>query len=373
MSYSILFSVECLHGYFGGGPCRSLSLHPDEGCKALLGRYRLLFRSAPGGCTVYAPSQTPLDLLRRFDESLPFTFTLKNNDPLLESYTDLDRGTADGPAATLFHFDNATNREGEFFGATRQLLNDPSNHLTDAVLSVLPSVFDYMPEDPAASGKSLQIKDPLSGQIVWQCPVNKPSAPLRVDLRSLPEGRYNRTMDSIELKPFYLSNRPAAQQWGACSIYIGGQMQAPYLPAQCQSIDQSGVTRQRTFTLVLESRKTYWRYYIIDPAGKQDFGSYELIGTLRNPLARSIASEIEFLRSPDPATVDGRTAWVFEAQTPLPLLHSPSSMHLTLTLRPANGKRGERSLALPFANAGGLVRRNTSQPRSWSSEVFVYV
>jgi len=48
MSYSTLFRVECLHGYFGGGLCQSLSLHPAGGCEALLARYQLLFRSNPG-------------------------------------------------------------------------------------------------------------------------------------------------------------------------------------------------------------------------------------------------------------------------------------------------------------------------------------
>ena len=372
MSYSTLFRVECLHGYFGGGLCRSFSLHPGDGCEALLARYQLLFRSTPGCCTVYAPSQSPLDLLRRFDETVPFTFKLKNNDPLLESYTDLDRGTAGGPADTLFHFNNATDRQGDVFGATRQLLNDSSTHLSDAVLPVMPPVFDYLTEDSAASGQSLEVRDSLSGQIAWQGSTNAPSAPIRVDLSGLPEGRYNRTMGKINLKPFYLSKRPAAQQWGAVSIYIGGQRQSPYLPVPCQSIDLAGTATQRTFTLALESRKTYWRYYMIDPAGKQDFGGYELTGTLRNSPSRNLPPEIEFLRMTEPATVDGRTAWIFEAQTPLPLLHSPSSLHLTLTLRPSNGKRGERTLALPFAQASGLVR-SPSQPQSWCSEVFVYV
>ncbi len=372
MTYSILFRVECLHGYFGGGLCRSLSLHPDDGCMALLARYRLLFRSAPGCGMVYAPSQSPLDLLRRFDETVPFTFWLRNTDPLLESYTDLDRGTAGGPADTLFYFDNATDRQGEVFGATRQLLNDSATPLA-AALPVMPAAFDYLPEDPAASGQSLEVRDPLSGQIVWQSPASTPSTSIRVDLHGLPEGRYNRTMGKVELPSFYLSKRPAAQQWGAISIYIGGQRQSPYLPVPCQSIDRTGKATERTFALALESRKTYWRYYLIDPAGKQDFGSYELTGTFRNLPSRTMSSEIEFRRMDEPATVDGRTAWVFEAQTPLPLLHSPSSMHLNLTLRPANGKRGERTLALPFAHADGLVRRSSSQPQAWCSEVFVYV
>lgn len=373
MAYSILFRIECLHGYFGGGPCRCLALVPADGCEALLERYRLLFRSSPGGGTVYAPSQTPLDPMRRFDETLPFTFRVKSTDPLLDSYTDLDRGAGSGPAEAVFHFDNAAGREAECFGAERQLLHDPATPLAEAVLPVMPAVFDYPRDKSAASGLNLQVRDPLSGKIVWQSPAVTSSAPIRVDLRGLPEGRYNRTMGEIQLKPFYLSNHAAARQWGGISIYIGGPAQSPHLPASCQSIDATGAITPRTFTLALESRKTYWRYYVIDPAGNRDFGSYELTGALRNPSSRTSSSEIAFRRLPEPATVDGRTAWVFEAQSPLPLLHSPSSLNLALTLRPANGRRGERAVVLPYAQAGGLVYRERSQPQSWFSEVFVYV
>jgi len=373
MAYSILFRIECLHEYFGGGLCPGLSLSPADGCEALLGRYRLLFRGAPGGCTVYAPSQSPLDLMGRFDETFPFTFRLENTDPLLDSYTDLERGPSAGPAEALFHFNNAADRQGEVFGAARQLLRDPSAPLADASLRAMPAVFDYRPDGPATTGRNLQVSDPLSGQTVWQSPAGTPSAPIRVDLRGLPEGRYNRTMGETKLDPFYLSNLPAARQWGAVSIYIGGQPQSLRLPVPCQSIDATGAVTPRTFTLALESRKTYWRYYVIDPAGKQDFGSYELSATFRNPPSRTLPPEIAFLRLPEPATVDGRTAWVFEAQSPLPLLHSPFSANLALTLRPANGRRGERALTLPYAQASGLVRRSQSQPRSWCSEVFVYV
>ena len=377
MPYSTLFRIECLHGYFGGGLCRSLSLAPAGGCKALLDRYRLLFRGTPGGCSVYAPPQSPLNLLRRFDEAVPFTFRLTNTDPLLESYTDLDRGPSSGPAESLFHFDNAAARQAEVFGAERLLLNDPAAPLADAALPVMPFIFDFPRVSSPASDQSLKIVEPLSGQTLWHSPAiapsTAPSAPIRADLRSLPEGRYHRVLGETQLTPFFLSHLPAARQWGAISIYIGGQAQSPHLPGACQSIDAAGEVTSRTFTLALQSRSTYWRYYVIDPAGKQDFGSYELIATLRNPPSRTASSEIVFLRSPQPVSIDGRAAWVFESQSPLPLLYSPSSLNLALTLRPANGKHGERALALPYAQPTGLVYRNQSQPHSWCSEVFVYV
>ncbi|MGH9561338.1 MAG: hypothetical protein ACRD3S_07775, partial [Terracidiphilus sp.] len=335
MPYTILFGIECLHAYFSGGPCRSISLAPAEGCETLLGRYGLLFRSTPGGCTVYAPPEPQLSLLRQFDETAPFTFRLTNTDPLLDQYTDLNRGPDTDSGETLFHFDNAADHRADVFGAERQLLLDPSTPLADAAFPVMPAVFDYPPDGAAVAGQSLQVRAPLSGEVLWQSPARTSSAATRVDLRRLPEGKYIPAIGAKHLRPFYLSNHPAARQWGAISIYIGGQKQSLHLPVPCQAIDAAGNVTPRTFTLALESRKTYWRYYVIDAAGKHDFGNCELTATIRNPSSRSASPEIAFLRQPEPATVGGRSAWVFEAQTPLPLLHSPTSANLALALRPA--------------------------------------
>src|SRR5215470_190347 len=49
IQYAALFRIECLHGYFGGARCRSLVLAPSEDCRALLERYRMLFRQSTGG------------------------------------------------------------------------------------------------------------------------------------------------------------------------------------------------------------------------------------------------------------------------------------------------------------------------------------
>ncbi|HWF03545.1 MAG TPA: hypothetical protein VHA06_07660, partial [Candidatus Angelobacter sp.] len=90
--YTELFHIECLHAYFGGAACRSLVLSPTEGCRALMERYRMLFRGSASGAGVYAPVQSPPDLLEGFDEWLPFTFTLSNTEADLYSYTDLPSG-----------------------------------------------------------------------------------------------------------------------------------------------------------------------------------------------------------------------------------------------------------------------------------------
>jgi hypothetical protein len=371
--YTELFRIECLHGYFGGAACGSLVLSPAEDCRALMERYRMLFRGSAGGGVVYAPVQSPPDLLQGFDEWLPFTFRLSDTGADLNSYTDLASAESAAPAETLFHFDNSADQQAEVFGSRRQLLHPAGSPFSGAAITVQPKRFRYtLP--PSASKGILHVLEPFTGQILWERPVQDSRSPFFLDLRQLPEGRYILAMEKQELLKFYLSDRPAAQQWGAISIYVGGSRQALALSANCRVVDGDGMVTPKTFTLALESQKTIWRYYVIDPSGKQDFGKYELTATLRKSMAAEAdAADLRFSRLPDTVPIDGRTAWVFESQAPLPLLQSPYT-EFSLTLRPnGNGKRGDRAIHLPYAQAGSLVFKKSEGARQFCSEIFVYL
>lgn len=369
MQYAALFRMECLHEYFGGGACRGLALSPTEECRTLLDRYRMVFRPSTGGGSVYAPMQSPPDVLRQFDESVPFTFRVTSTDVALDAYTEFGPNQTPAPSDSVFYFDNTIDRQAEGFGSPHQLLHSPGSPLASAAVAVKPKVFQFdLP--PTASGGALRVIEPLTGEILWQSMAPGGGSSSLVDLRRLPQGRYDLRIDSQQLLTFYLSDRRAAQQWGAISIYAGGSRQAQRLPANCRPLDESGVAAPKTFTLALESRRTLWRYYIIDSTGKQDFGTYELISVPRKSGETSAPSEISFTRQPGTVPVDGRTAWVFESQSRMPLLRSPSS-DFSLTLRP-NGN-GKRAIRLPYAQASSLVFKDATEPRQFCSEVFVYV
>jgi hypothetical protein len=373
MQYAVLFRIECLHAYFGGGPCRSLILAPTDDCRRMLARYQMLFRAETGGGAVYAPQQSPPDLLKQFDETAAFTFALASTDPALDNYTDIDLSKL-APAKNIFHFDNRADYAKAAFGQPRQLLHQPGNPFAEAAVPVRNKLFGVSPPK-AAAGTSFKIIEPLGNQVVCQGTFPPKRAPAQVDLRKSSEGLYLLQIDDHPPERFYLSAQLAVRRWGVISIYAGGSRQAGYLPDNCRALDSNGVADPKTFTLALETRKTIWRYYIIPSADQQNFGQYELAGAGRKAPGSSPASENEFQFTLLPGTtpVDGRAAWVFESKAALPFLMSPANV-FSLSLRPnKNGKTGQRTIRLPYAQPSSLAARAGVEPKEMCSEVFVYV
>jgi hypothetical protein len=370
--YTVLFRVECLHGYFGGDTCRSLTLTPTEDCRRLLARYRMLFRSATGSCAVYCLKESPPDLLKQFDETSAFTFALTSTDPALNNYTDIDLGKLD-PAETVFHFDNRTDYAKEEFGQLRQLLYQPGISLAEAALPVRAKVSTIA--SPAAGARDFKIIEPLGNQILRQGTFPPQGASALLDLRNVREGLYILQIDSTPPQLFYLTDQLAVRRWGVISIYPGGSRQAGQLPDNCRVLDSDGVPSPKTFTLALETRKTVWRYYIIPSAGQQNFSQYQLASTTKKTPGpdAGLESEFQFALLPATSVIDGRTAWVFESTAALPFLQTPANA-FSLNLRPnKNGKAGQRTIRLPYAQPVSMVRHQGSGSGSMRSEIFVYV
>jgi hypothetical protein len=371
IQYTLLFQIECLHGYFGGGPCRSLNLTPTEDCRQLLARHQMLFRPGTGCGAVYRPRQSP-DLLTQFDEIGAFTFALTSNDPALDIYTDMDAVNFN-PGESLFHFDNRSDFAGEVAGQPRRLLHTPGKPFAEAVVSVRPKLFSVAAPGKPAVG-SLRITEPVGNQTIWQAPIPAKAAPVPVDLRGIPEGLYLLDIAGQAARQFYLSDQLPSRRWGVISIYPGGSRQAGSLPEHCRVIDSDGTPRPVTFTLALESRKTIWRYYVIPSTEEQNFAQYEVFSATKKATGQSgWEGELHFDLLPATVPVDSRSAWVFESKSPLPFMLSPAST-FSLSLRPSkNGKMGQRAIRLPYAQPRSLVRKEGSEQKHMCSEIFVYV
>jgi hypothetical protein len=373
MQYGLLFRIECLHAYFGGGPCRSLTLSPTDDCRRLMARYQMLFRGVAGGGAVYCPQQTPPDLLKQFDEIAAFTFTLISSDPAFNSYTEINESELN-IRESIFHFDNRKDYSEELFGQRRQLLHQPGKPFTQGALPVRPRVSQI---PPRADGGEFKILDPLAHRPLIKGAFAPKEAPTCLDLRSFPEGLYSLQLADDPNHPpqaFYLSDQSAVRRWGVVSIYAGGHRQTGDLPDNCAVIDSDGVVHAKTFTVALAARKTIWRYYVIPSGERQNVGEYQVVTAGKKPSDGSAVSgnDLEFKLLAGTTPIDGRAAWVFESTKELPYLLSPASS-FALALRPSkNGQPGQRAIRLPYAQPASLTKVG-AEPEKMYSDIFVYL
>lgn len=373
VSYKPLFTLELLHDYFADRGCRGLDLTPTPECRRLFERYRLMFRPASNGGTVSYGAHPEIDFLALFNEARPFTFILNATDGQFGNYTDLPASGL-SPSDSLYYFDNLKPHPTKGPGG-KLLLHPPGQAGALGPLRVYPQAFDY-PFDPPARNIRLRVSDALQKQVVWDARTpDRELASFPVSFGELPEGRYSLAVGRKKPVGFYLSERPAVRQWGVIQIFAGGSAMAGLVPEAGRVIGPAGRPEPKTYTLWFSNRRTLWRYYIFSTApGERDYGDCQLSGVSKR-LAKHGSDEgrMAFVRRPEPVSVQGRAAWVFESAQDIPLWQYPANEH-QFTLK-GNGRLdgGGRSFVLPYGESGNTRLEGAGGRQRMCSEIFVYL
>ena len=221
VSYRKWFGIQCLHDYFSDGLCRVLSLRPTRECAKLLARYGCLFRPMDAGGAVYYSDAGDGKFVRDYVENRPLGFTLTCDDPLLESYTDIDLSDARAsPAESFYYFNNTDCNSDSDSG--RLLLRPPGAALASGPVVVKPSAF--LVDFGAPLGEAtLSVLESLNGQTVWERTTAKEkTSSWNLNLTDLAEGRYSLKVNGKAAMEFYLFHQPAVQYWGLVEIFAGG-------------------------------------------------------------------------------------------------------------------------------------------------------
>jgi hypothetical protein len=371
--YFPLFTVECLHDYFAAGRCGSLGFRPTPACQRLLEQYQCLFKPMPGGRMVVGATQDSVNVLTRYDERTPFAFDLVSSDPSLLTYTDSQAvpGTTTS-AESVHYFSNLEDHPAPDQGAKRQLLHPAGQALAQPPLPVRPRRFT-LPAQASAEISGASIVDEFHDEPMWH---GRPSrgGGIAVDLGALPDGRYRLRRAGQDDQFFYLSDAAAASRWGVVEIFPGGLAMSGRVPENCRIIDAAGHPSPKHFTLWLNSRRSFWRYYIIhDNAEDRTYDSFRVEGGQRrtaggpDPEARFSFTEAK------PRRLDGRQARVFESDQPIPLLERPGDAYEFAYRANGAGERGGRAIKLPYATTANARLEEISGVRRMCSEIYVYL
>lgn len=377
-SYKTLFTIEFLHEYFNpDGACKVLSLAPTPACRRLFERYRLLFRPTPNGGSVSYSVQPGIDFLALFNETSPFAFALHCCDADFSRYTDLGTaGDAASPASTLFHFDNLETHTAAVGGIQKLLLHPPGKAFRHGALPVW-SGQTRLAFDPPLAAARIRVLDPLSRQAVLD--LRSPAQEARgfdLNLNGLPEGQYQLAINRKKPRPFYLSATPAVRQWGMLEIFPGGSALAGQMPAAGRVLDPQNRPEPKAFTLSLNARHTLWRYYVFSNAPAERSHADSLVYGQNRRLAQSgqpEAGRLGFVRKPEPVSIEGRMAWIFESSQPIPLWRLPAEeQQFTLKTDGCLGGAGQ-TYPLPYAQGNAAKLEVLGGKRRMVSEIFVYL
>jgi hypothetical protein len=262
------------------------------------------------------------------------------------------------------------------------LLHPAGQPFAQPALPVRPHGFTHTFAKPVTAAR-LQLLDVLRRQPVWEAQTSEQAVQAwNIDLHALPSGRYLLTADDAETNDavaldFYLSEAPAANQWGVVEIFPGGPNQFAHIPQACQVIDAAGQPQARNFTIALERRQTFWRYYVFDPsrpdAPEED---YKVIGkSKRGSAANSAdATDIQFNRREEPVTLNGRRAVVFESEQAVALCQLPGDDDYQFMLQESGrSDQAARRIKLPFAQPAATRLEVAADGTRMCSEIFVYL
>ncbi|UGQ48184.1 hypothetical protein [Massilia endophytica] len=351
-----LFSIQCVHPYFGTGPCTVLSLAPTSSCQGLMQQYGLVFRPTPGGGTMY---YSDAQLAGTYASLQPLDFIVSNSDPALINYSAIDQSSlSDTPDAKLlladsiFYADNLASASGAMMPA-----------FADSALALRPAAFPLALAAPASSA-TIDLVDPLR-QVRWsQLTPQAPQSTLDIALNQLPAGRYQLQLNGASQLDFYLLAQPTARRFGMLAVYPGGPLQAPLMGQGCPAIAADGHLSCPQYTFTLAPRATVWRYHLF--SNTLQLGAWSVQATA----AQGGSAPAFVCTNPD----SGTAPWIFESQQPIALAAVPASYRIALSKPPAPGRsgRGGQKIMLPYARGASLVQP-AADPLGGFSDIYVYL
>jgi hypothetical protein len=261
IDFATLLRVELRHLYYTSGLAENIAARPTPECARMLQKFGLLFRAtAEGFCLFQQVERAEAGALRPLKPlpagaRLGFLLTARHNDLL--GCSDLPLAPEPDPIY-CFHNLRANTQEG------RLLLSGDTG-------SPYVTADDRLPLKPlqfatTVASDAPQVAFALSD--AWGAPIDNRAiavtagrARYSVDLRLRGEGRYGLSVDGRPAQAFYAAPQShfEGRTFGIIEIH-----HRPEVPADYALIDpDDGRLTPRTYTLIINNRRTRWRYYFV--------------------------------------------------------------------------------------------------------------
>ena len=270
--YTTLFEVHLRHTYYTDGGARGIRVVPTPGCRRILDRYGLIFRTDGTSFAVAArvePDTDPPVLRQPFgSENIAFRFLLQVSDPLFLNGTNLPN--YDGQR-TLYYFDNLRDDRED----SRRYLGDSSQgqRMGSPIGAVFRSIYIHRFDVPQTSAV-VELHDrfgtrKLAAAVDFAHPGEAASAYV-IDLSSIPDtpaGRYTVSDNHGGRESFYYDPSLRGRDvFGLLEIYNRTDALTPNqsneVPPEYRFVDKDRVTGKGVYALEFTPRATIWRFIV---------------------------------------------------------------------------------------------------------------
>ncbi|MCX6250206.1 MAG: hypothetical protein NTX61_05580 [Bacteroidetes bacterium] len=346
IKYDILFSVELLHQYFRNQLCQDFTLIPSAATRRTLAGHKIIAKQYHNRLITGVELDKSGNLPVVPEEGLNFTFFLKLNNSLFLNYTNLPVPPSNG---MIYYFSNRNNNtfggsyltedinpydsndfyhpgslvaspSGDVYQAWRKsdltnphsytdpdywvrIGNIPCGSENEAV-RWLPSIMQYSFPSPQSSvtilvkgyaaGTRMFTEIVLSKTIMFPKPVNS----FKLDLTSLPAGKYILKIDGGKEAPVYLNDELYGQNvFGVIDLYCESTLPPGYM-----MLNPSHHLLSPVYKILFPNRFLLWKYVLQHSSG----------GTLED-------TDKVFQFAADPSG----TAATIISKTPIPLSEDP--------------------------------------------------
>ncbi|MFA5354418.1 MAG: hypothetical protein WC291_09320 [Thermodesulfovibrionales bacterium] len=252
-----LFDIEISHFYHSSGLNEDFAIEPAAETARLMKDQRLLFRRSPKGCTVlyeaFKGQDNKTHPVAPLDGELRLSFCLRPTTPFLVSYSDLPLESTQG---RIYRMSNLiSNQKNGLLLLTSDTVGGFLSN--DDLIDLRPLSFMQSFSSAGAFG-SVEVVDE-GGRTVQKETVPAVEGICSCAVRLSEPGRYLLKTDGVQKLKFYASNELSAQAgFGVIDIFISNAVPPAY-----RCTDSLHDATHRTYTVRLDRRRPYWRYYVV--------------------------------------------------------------------------------------------------------------
>lgn len=346
--YNPWITLTVLHHYFEDQVARDFRLVPSDDTQRLSRKMGFLIKDTPNGMVVlYDALHTEAlrDYLKQY-EVIKLSFYLYFSDPYLFTYTNLPLFL--NSTAYIFYFSN----EG---ASDRKLLHTQTFVSGADACPAKPNNLELNYDSPP---QKLSIRH---GQITVMELKPEAGQTCYIDLSEFKEGKYSLYENEVLKEEFITLNINSLKRpFALLDFNISGTVAQEMI----QHIQHLEDIPEQKYEIALDTRHTYWKYYIVPKYGEGLESLYIDTGD----------KKIKF-SGPMPAKLpNGADAYLFESEQALSLKEiSPYKFQL-IKQKDAKGKDAKKILRrLPCPNLGSIKPESKDKDAKIYSEIIVYI